>query len=266
MPPELNPLLDPPPAEVRLPDAPLIRVIAQVRFAEILSVQNPFFVAPFQEALRSKYPVLEQEDAQDVVLEPEGVAAARRRTTWRFRELDGAWRVSLAPDFVALETTNYTSRSDFLERLKVILQAAQEHLRPAVVQRLGMRYIDRVQGDDAQEIERLVRRELLAILATSLSSHVRHGMSEALFDVPGGSERLRMRWGRIPAHGTVDPRAIEPIAEPSFVLDLDMFSTEESPFSTEAISDDARRYAERLYALFRWAVTEEFLRRYGGRP
>ncbi len=35
-------------------------------------------------------------------------------------------------------------------------------------------------------------------------------------------------------------------------------------FDVEHVVTEAQRYAERIYTLFRWAVTEEFLSRYGG--
>jgi len=62
------------------------------------------------------------------------------------------------------------------------------------------------------------------------------------------------------------PRAWPPIDAPSWLLDLDMFSEAERRFATATVVADARRYAERLYAVFRWVVADEFLRRYGGEP
>lgn len=55
-----DPLVGPVPAEVPLPDAPLVRVIAQVRFSEILDVEKREFVAGFQGASRHAYPILRQ--------------------------------------------------------------------------------------------------------------------------------------------------------------------------------------------------------------
>ncbi len=46
-----DPLVAAPPAEVPLDDAPLVRVIAQIRFPEILAVEQRDAVAPFQAAL-----------------------------------------------------------------------------------------------------------------------------------------------------------------------------------------------------------------------
>ena len=49
---------------------------------------------------------------------PGGNPEIREIPTWRFRDRDGKWRVSLAPEFVALEATSYSSRNDFLGRLR----------------------------------------------------------------------------------------------------------------------------------------------------
>jgi hypothetical protein len=38
------------------------------------------------------------------------------------------------------------------------------------------------------------------------------------------------------------------------------------PFVVDRVVAEAERYAERVYTIFRWAVTNDFLVRYGGRP
>lgn len=261
-----NPLTANVPAEVPLPDAPLVRVIAQVRFPPILSLEKRELIAPFQEAIRGTYPVLRPEQAQGIRLGPQGVAPGPKQVAWRFSDVDGGWRVSVTPEFVAIETTSYTSRDDFLKRLRFVLDALAEHVAPALAQRVGVRYIDRVTGETLENIGNLVRQEVLGIVATPLSEHARHSLTETVFAVPDSNEQLLARWGLVPAGGTVDPNAIEPIDEPSWVLDIDMFSNQERSFIPEEIVATAQRYTERLYSVFRWAVTDEFLRRYGGTP
>lgn len=261
-----NPLTAPLPEEVPLPRAPLVRVIGQVRFPPVLSLEKRDFVAPFQEAIRATYPILRPEQAQGILVGPQGMAPGQKQMAWRFSDVDGGWRVSVTPGFVAIETTSYTSRDDFLERVRFVLDAFAEHVEPALVQRLGVRYIDRVTGDALGDISKLVRQEVLGIVGTSLSEHARHSLTETAFALPGSKEEVLARWGLVPARATVDPSAIEPIDEPSWVLDVDMFSSEEHPFVPEEIVNTARRYAERLYTVFRWAVTDDFLRRYGGAP
>ncbi len=261
---DLNPLTSPPPEEVPLRDAPLVRVIAQVRFPLILSVERADFVAPFQEAIRTAYPVLHQEVAPGILVGAQAFPAERKLAAWRFADAEGAWRVSLAPGFLALETTDYNSRAKFLERFDVAVSALHEHIKPGVVQRLGLRYIDRVTGEALEDIRQLVRPEMLGVIGASPGAHARQALSEAIFDVPGDSEQLLARWGLLPARSTMDPAGIEAIDDPSWILDIDMFSTKQRDFEPAAISADARRYAERLYTVFRWAVTREFLNRYGG--
>ena len=263
---ETNPLTAPAPEEVPLPRAPLVRVIAQVRFSSILAVRQAEFIAAFQETIRADYPILHRE--HELLLSPQGVATAEPQVVWRFTtEAEDAWRVSLTPDFVALETTAYTSRSDLIRRMEGILEAVEEHLRPEVAVRVGLRYIDRVTGQELDHIGDLVRPDILGIVNTPLFEHAEQELSNALLNVPGADdEKIRARWGHLPADVTVDPHAIEPIGERSWILDLDMFSTEQRPFEAEALARDLERFAERIYTVFRWAVTGEFLRRYGGTP
>ena len=259
-----NPLEAPTPEEVPLKDAPLVRVIAQLRFPEILSVEQRDFVASFQEATRSRYPVLRQEQTQGLLLGPGGVAQAKPRIAWRFNDTTGDWRVSLTSEFLALETTRYVSRSDFLGRLRFLAEAVVEHIGPSQLDRLGVRYIDRIAGPPVEAIATLVRPEVRGIAGTSIATHAVHAISESLFDVEGA--QILARWGCLPPGATVDPSAIEPAKEKSWILDIDMFSAVPMPFEVDQVISEAQRYSERIYTVFRWAVTNEFLVRFGGKP
>jgi len=260
----VDPLVAPPPAEVPLERAPLVRVIAQVRFPEVLSVEQRDFVAPFQEAVRARYPVLRQEHTQGILVGPGGVAPAKPQIAWRFGDTDGHWRVSLTPEFLALETTRYVSRSDFFGRLRVVTEALGEHVEPGQVDRLGVRYIDRITGAAVDDLATLVRPEVRGIAGTVAATHAAHALSESMFEL--SDARVLARWGRLPPGATVDPAAIEPSEEKSWILDLDMFSAGPMPFVVDRVVAEAERYAQRVYTIFRWAVTKEFLIRYGGKP
>lgn len=259
-----HPLLGPPPLEVPLTNAPLVRVIAQVRFPEVLTIEQRDFVAPFQEALRATYPVLRQEQAHGLLLGPGGMATAKQQLVWRFSDAEQTWRVSLAAEFLAIETTKYSSRADFLKRFRAVLEAVDKHVAPKVIDRLGVRYIDRITGQAVDEIGHLVRPEVLGVLGSALAPQAAHALSESMFDVPNA--RILARWGRLPPNATTDPAAIEPAPEKSWILDLDMFRLSTTAFGVDGIITDTERFAERIYAIFRWAVTSDFLQRYGGRP
>ena len=265
-----TPLAGPPPPEVPLTDPPLVRVIAQVRFPVIASLEKREFIGSFQEAIRGVYPVLRPEESRGVVLGPQGVIDARSNTSWRFTEASGPWRVTLAPDFLALDTTRYSSRDDFMRRLEVVLQALKDHVDPKVVDRLGVRYIDRVSGEqDLTDLPKLVRPEVAGILGSPLAKHARHAISENVFVLPEDEGQVTVRWGLLPAQSTVDPGGLDPIDEPSWILDTDAFQSFPAgtrELSVNSVVEQARGFAERIYSIFRWAVTDELLRRYGGEP
>ncbi|MEQ8962151.1 MAG: TIGR04255 family protein [Coleofasciculus sp. C2-GNP5-27] len=104
-----NPLIAQPPQEVPLKDAPLVRVIAQVRFPPILSIEKKEFVGSFQEAIRETYPILHLEQTQGLVLGSPDIVQTAPQLTWRFLDTTNSWRVSLAPNFVAIEPRLRTS-------------------------------------------------------------------------------------------------------------------------------------------------------------
>lgn len=260
----LNPLTSALPTEVSLPSAPLVRVLAQVRFPQILSIEKQDFVAAFQEAIRDQYPVLRSERTQGIAVGPQGASSIPPQVIWRFADESENWRVSLASDFVTIETTDYGSRDDFFTGFETVVAALTEHVDPKVVDRIGVRYIDRVTGNAVRRLKDLVRAEVLGVVATEAAASAQHSLSESLFTVQEPPAQILARWGLLPASGTVDPAVIEPLSQVSWILDLDMFRAESRPFVTGEVVAEAQSFAERIYAFFRWAVTDEFLRLYGG--
>lgn len=259
-----NPLTSAPPKEIPLVAAPLVRVLAQVRFSEIMSLQDEAFVGPFQEAIRETYPRLDRGKGRHVVLGIGGVETVTENLIWRFSDVEGTWRVSLSSDFVALETLRYSSRRDFLERLKFVLSALQRNFNPQLVERFGLRYVDRLSGEDTEELVNLLQPEVAGILTTELGSSVRQTISESVFDLPEGKGQILARWGFLPGGTTIDPSVVEPIQERSWILDLDMSTSGERRFDIEQLMDEALSFAKHLYAFFRWSVKDEFLRKFGG--
>jgi len=227
-----------------------------------MAIEKRDFVAPFQEAVRAQYPVLRPDSTRGVTIGPDGPIAAPPQSTWRFSDVAGQWRLSLAPDFLALETTAYTSRDDFVARWRRVVVALSHHVGPQLIDRLGVRYVDRIHGAALADIMKLVRSELSGIAGSRVAARVLHAVSEAYFSV--SEAQLLARWGRLPGNVTIDPSAIEPMPEASWILDLDMFRARTAPFDVQRLVDETRSFAERIYAFFRWAVTTEFLERFGG--
>ena len=77
--------------------------------------------------------------------------------------------------------------------------------------------------------------------------------------------KLLARWGTLEANVVYD-MSFAPAEGATFVLDLDVATGTPQVFSPGELTDLARLFAERQYRFFRWAVTDDFLRAYGGQP
>lgn len=258
-----NPLQAPTPKEVPLKDPPLVRVLAQLRFPKIASIVRDDFIGPFQEAIRQEYPILRPEEGHDIVVVPEGVQS-HKITVWRFYDSEETWRASLSSDFLALETISYSSRDDFISRFHRVVEALKIHIQPSIVDRLGVRYIDRIHGDAYKQLKSLIRSEIAGILNTDLGLSVQQTISENVLRVPGETWAMLARYGKLPPHATIDPSVLEAIESESWILDLDVFQQESCPLHVDEIIEQTRYFTERIYTIFRWVVTDEFLKRYGG--
>jgi uncharacterized protein (TIGR04255 family) len=251
--------------EVPLKSAPLVRVIAQVRFPLFASFAKLEAVGPFQEAIRAKYPILRPEQSQSILVGPQGVEfQAGPATVWRFSDLKNEWRVSLSTEAVSIETGRYTGRDEFLARLKEVLTALESSASPAVYDRLGIRYVNRVTGQHLSSLPSLVRPEILGVAGTKFGATLVHSLSESSFTT--GQGRLNVRWGTLPSGATPDPAVISPVKEASWLLDLDMFTVAQQDFDVEGVVAKARSFSSTIYAFFRWSVEDEFLRSFGGTP
>ena len=254
--------------EVPLPEAPLIVVVAQIRFPPIASIAKQEFIGSFQEQIRESYPVLRQEREVNVVVTPEGIDPAGDSTpVWRFldRPEGTEWTVSLSSSFVSLDTRRYTSRADFLDRLRRVLDALSSTIGPSTVDRVGLRYVDRVDLNEATDtLAALVRSEVLGMSTVTPggTAELIHSLADAEFKLHDAS--LRGRWGCLPAKAQLDRLHGDPVDTPSWILDLDMYSSTVGEFDVERLAQTAEQFAERIYRFFRWAVQPVFLRRYGG--
>jgi uncharacterized protein (TIGR04255 family) len=259
------PLGGPPPSEINLPRAPLVRVLAQVRFPGILKIDSKEVVSSFQEEIRRDYPLFEQQPTQrlEVQIGPSGPAVQQMPgTNWRFQDAKRNWRLSLTTDSLSLEVESYTSRADFLARWTRVIAAVERLFEPGIALRIGMRYIDRVAEKPLDTIDALVNTDILGIVRPAFRDHVRHALSEATLSVEEGD--LLLRWGIMPANATIDPNVLPPVPHLSWILDIDVSSGEQRAFVSAQLGDSFRALAERAYSIFRHMTTPEFLKTYGG--
>jgi len=239
--------------------------IAQLKFPAVASIARQDFLGPFQERLRSEYPVLRGEREMQLVVTPTGPAASPTggNLVWRMTSPHHKWRVSLSSTFVAVDTSEYTTRSDFLGRFREALMALHELVSPVQFDRLGVRYVNRIEATDLERLEVLVRPDLLGVLTVIRRGSVpavAHSVCDSEFRFPDGV--LRVRSGLLPPDTSLD-LSIPPAQVQSWILDLDTSTEVVQDFEIEAVATRADQFADRAYAFFRWAVTDELLQSHG---
>lgn len=237
-----------------LPDAPVIRVLAQVRWPNFSNHEAR--VESLLEVLNSElgddYPRYETAHELQLVLggdafQPQQQVgpALHRLSSW-----DLAWTVTLAPNFIVLETSQYSRRSDFISRFSKVLSVVQGARQVPVISRIGYRYTNRV--DDSSGLE-----SWISGLIPAMQGHFGLPLSEAIKPVQSTGEilmhiddrALMARWAVLPPNAVIEP-TIAPSERPSWILDLDSFSERERPFDFESITEEARVLAANAFQFF----------------
>jgi uncharacterized protein (TIGR04255 family) len=252
-------------AEIPLARAPLVNVLAQVRYPKIPLFGTEEGAASLRDQLRERYPILRQESALALVVSSSGVAQELSHSPlWRLQDRESTWKVTLSDDFVAVETGAYVSREDFCARLDQILAAVSSVGEPVIYDRVGVRYTNQLTGEAAGRVLQLIRPELHGLLSVPLPDRVELtlALSEVLFQVTDG-DQLRVRWGSLPENVQVDP-SIPSVPSRSWILDIDSFTDASGDFDTADMAELTRRLADQAYRFFRSVITPEFDTFFGG--
>jgi uncharacterized protein (TIGR04255 family) len=143
----------PDPAEAVGARSSVIMAICQVRFEQSPVVSEKTTSLVFHDRLGGSsgaYPKIEEAEAVNQVTMTMGPAGpfseTKHLTGWQLSSEDDAWTVSLLPGSASLQTTAYNDWEDFSERFSALLDALGEVVAPALEQRLGLRYVDRLAG------------------------------------------------------------------------------------------------------------------------
>jgi uncharacterized protein (TIGR04255 family) len=253
------------PASIALEPTPLSGVVAQIQFPEIFSIEKREFIADFQEQVRGTYPITGSAPNLTLEFGPDG-ARQKNGTNWRFFDENKFWRLSLTSGFLALETRAYGNREDFVDRVASVAKALDETIHPGKMTRIGVRYVNRIYGQNYEKLSHLVREEMLGLSAEPFRSSVRRSHSETVGIAKEGN--ITVRWGLMPSNETHDVEMMPAINQPSWFLDTDVFQDFAPPteFHFEKIRESTYALATRAYAFFRWTVKDELLSSFGGKP
>lgn len=247
-----------------LNDAPLIRVLCQVRWPRLAKFDLDSVSRALAESVGDLYPLVDKKHEIEIVMTGEGLQQNPSGEIHLLRSADATWTVSIGDTFLALETSTYAGHEDFLDRLGSLLDALSSNATIPAWQRLGYRYTNRIVGeDDLASLPNWFSQGALGFDATEVSGLRRaQSVSESIFldDVVGG--RLLLRSAHLPANASVDP-SLPPVGEASWVLDIDAFDERTvQGFDTRQILAVATQLSKRGHEVFWGLVTQEFMERF----
>lgn len=265
---ETDPFGTEPIDEIQLINAPLARVIVQARFPKLVSLSTGDETAKMIIGrLGSSYPIF-QEGAlsTSVTVSQEGIQGIQgSEKIWQLRSADEAWQISFCNTYIAFDTGTYLGRTDFLERFAEVLGIFIEIARPPYFERLGFRYINRLTEDESiSKLKTLVRPEILGGLGVSTNgAELKQSICDSVFQI-GPETFLQARWGMLPPHVVADP-SIESSPNQSWVLDIDVSTTDRESIDPVHIIGRAHKLALQGYRFFRWIVLDGYLDAYGAK-
>jgi uncharacterized protein (TIGR04255 family) len=180
-------------------------------------------------------------------------------------DADRHWRVTLSGQFVSLETSRYTSRSDFIERAARLIDAVTEVYKPVALDRVGVRYVNRIEDENLlSRLESLVEPPfLVGHQVPHEGSRVVHSLCDTLY--AAGEVMLQGRWGTLPSGVAVDP-LLPPPEKRYWTLDIDAYKQVSRRYVSSSIVADIAELATHAHSFFRAAVKPDFLRAFGGSP
>lgn len=127
---------------LKLTDSPLIFVLAQVRFPQLLSIKER--IPAFQDTLRKLgYLKLNQREVTQVKRDPQNnIVAKESYNQWEFIDKEGTHSVLVDPRFINVNTSKYEVFEDFVVRIERVFEVMASCIEPGLIEHLGLRFVD----------------------------------------------------------------------------------------------------------------------------
>ena len=173
---------------------------------------------------------------------------------WQLASEDGYVLATVLPDAVVVQTTKYARWSTSLRpALEALLRAAVDVLNPDLVQRVGIRYVNRLVDEKAQSPTAWVGRihsAALGPITDSILGPMLETTQQQIELILGGAQ------GAIVRHGAFRDAAAR--GKYSYLLDIDVFDGQSNRFDNDRILLATQRLNRSALSLFQHLVLPEY--------
>lgn len=231
---------------LELVDSPLELVVCQLRYPMVLALAGGQPPEAFGRRVQGSYPAASKKQTTSVEIIGESTVQ-KSSITWVFEDQDSQWTVSLASNFVALETKRYVRFADFLERFEQVLQTTREIYDVQIMERLGLRYVDHLS------------RNLQPQLPESWADQINHAIIPARLmrldrEAQTASAETRFSLGDffLAIRSLFVEKGFPGVTVDELILDFDCYA--EKRRNLDGIQALLQRFRSESYKAFRWAM------------
>lgn len=257
------PLGNLPPADpTLLGNAPLEVAVIEIRYTAPAGEIAPEAAASIRDELvastgvdyPSIQPALQQQMRIDFGASGASQVAAESRG-WQFVSADDSGHITIMPDVLIVQINRYERwRTSMKGPLTALLGSIEELVRPSLVHRIGLRYVDRFHNsgfDSAAAWRGRIDDTLLGpVLNRAFGDSVRGAQQQVEI-------RLDDHHGALLRHGPVRDDGGKCV---QYLLDTDVFRHSSFKFDVREVVVSAERLNRTALSLFQASVTESYLK------
>jgi uncharacterized protein (TIGR04255 family) len=251
----------------QMPNAPLIYVLAQIRFSHIPRMDKRW--EDFHEKVFETYPKAETERIEEITLKDGQPSIGNSIQRWHMVNEFGSTGIILDAGMLVFHTTDYKTSDVFLSDFESLLEAFIEILPKGVsVSRLGLRYVDLLLKEEDLAVDQQVMEALRLPNLPKIGTAERMEQMVTYQTHNNGTLVIRHRQSATPDVLPADifPNKLEPAPrlkrkrpENSIVglLDYDHFTEQNQSFDIDSIIEGFRNLRETSSAAFKATTTKD---------
>lgn len=257
----------------KLTRAPLVYVLAQIRFSSILTMAK--YIPELQDELRhAGYPRFTKRQMRLVRLNlgapvQEAPEIYPEATQWGFSNKDESSGYLIAADSFVFHTAQYHTHELFFRDLETGLRLVHKFATIGLVERTGLRYVDVVEPMNGDSLEQYLASGLAGFPLGGVGTELNSVMTETLSNTKYGRMRMRCVQNRdgmllpldLQPPGLAISRTINP-GTMTALLDFDHFSEQSGDFSVEGVVERLQHLHDVAREAFRIAVTDHAVARW----
>jgi uncharacterized protein (TIGR04255 family) len=256
---------------LKLERSPMVYFLAQVRFSAILAMAE--HLSAIQERLRKLgYPLFTQVDTYNIVLTPPSPPRVEQVALWNFAAADRKTGIILSSNFVAFQTTKYTTYEETLPKITEALHAVHDVAQIGVFERVGLRYLDLITPNwENQKFSTYLKPEVIGISGPAIGAETLHHSTVYAGKTEFGTIVIRFNThdgpNILPPDIAIANLDMPKVPESTRVgtLDFDHFLESQDPFSPKLAETMLADLHDAISRAFNECATAEALELWGKR-